>query len=60
MPVSIEEAKETIEEGEAQDVEVEETHQDCGTHLILTSDLEEQGGGYVLLCPGCLERVRKV
>lgn len=37
---------------------VEETHH-CGSRLELSEDTEDRGG-YVLTCPRCLSRVRKV
>lgn len=46
----------TIEEAEPGD-EVSEQHH-CGIHLILEDDPHSEG--LVLVCPGCLERVREV
>lgn len=40
-----------------EEVEVAEQHEACGTHLILCADPARLG--VVLVCPACLERIRK-
>lgn len=56
---TIEEAKEKVNSTDRTSVEIAEEHH-CGTNLMLSEDKEEYGGGYVLLCPECLDRAGKV